>query len=185
MEKIKNHLRDDYHLSNYQIAQLEYLLKTIFSEISKIVIMGILFHNRLGLYVFALIVMIFLRSTTGGLHFYTYLQCLLASTLYIGCAIFILPDIKLPSYIQTLIMITCLLLCYYIGPVVSKYRPNPTQQSFDRFRNMTCMFIFFFAIVLNIIPDYPFMLVGFWIVILHSLQLIVAKIRKKGELQNA
>lgn len=32
-----------------------------------------------------------------------------------------------------------------------------------------------------IIPENPYFAAGFWMIILHSLQLFVAKIRKKGE----
>ena len=48
MKTIKKHLQETYHLSNYQIAQLIFLFKTTISELSKIIIMGILFYNRLG-----------------------------------------------------------------------------------------------------------------------------------------
>ncbi len=53
-----------------------FLFKTLASEISKIIIMGILFHEHITLYFFALFVMIFLRTSMGGLHFYTYAGCL-------------------------------------------------------------------------------------------------------------
>lgn len=185
MEMIKRRLHEDYQLSNYQIAQLEYLFKTVTSELSKMIIMGILFHDRLGLYFFALFVMLFLRTSTGGLHFYTYTQCLAASILYLWLGIVVLAGIQLPSYIQTLFLLICMTTCYFIGPVVSKYRPNPTPESFKRFRNITCTFIFIFSLILYIMPAHPYMLAGFWIVILHSFQLLVAKIRKKGEMQNA
>ena len=34
-------LKKQYHFSDYQIGQLEYLFKTIFSEISKLVIFAV------------------------------------------------------------------------------------------------------------------------------------------------
>ena len=69
---IKNYLREKHQISNYQIAQIEFLFKTIFSEFSKIMIIGLLFHNQLEAYLFALCIMLFMRCSTGGLHFYTY-----------------------------------------------------------------------------------------------------------------
>lgn len=69
MKSIKKHIKDTYHLSNYQIAQLAFLVKTLGSELSKLLIIGILFHNRLSLYIFALLVMFLLRCSTGGYTF--------------------------------------------------------------------------------------------------------------------
>lgn len=180
MEKIKKSIKDKYHLSNYQIAQLCFLVKTLFSELSKIIIMGMLFHNHLPAYFFSLFAMLFLRCSTGGLHFYTYAGCLMMSILYITLSILVLPNISLPVYMQLFLLLICMILCYSIGPVVSKYRPTPSSQLFVRGRNFTCTFIFIYALALYIIPANHLMTVGFWTIILHSLQLIAAKIHQKG-----
>ena len=181
MKTIKKHLQETYHLSNYQIAQLIFLFKTTISELSKIIIMGILFYNRLGSYVFALFVMLFLRCSTGGLHFYTYIGCLSTSIIYIWLAVLVFPSISLPAFIRLLLLLACIVSCYIVGPVVSKYRPEPSTRLFVRGRNTTCLFIFVYALVQYIIPDTPILRVGLWVIILHSLQLAIAKIRKKGE----
>ena len=91
MSTVKLFLKEKYNLSNYQIAQLVFLLKTLSSELSKMLIMAILFQNHILLYIFALIIMLCLRCTTGGLHFYTYLSCLVASTIYLWLAVVLLP----------------------------------------------------------------------------------------------
>ena len=82
MHIFRNYLRNKYHISNYQISQIFFLFKTLASEMSKIIIMGFLFSNQLSHYIYALFIMLFLRCTTGGLHFYTYTQCLIASIFY-------------------------------------------------------------------------------------------------------
>lgn len=181
MELIKNRLKEKYQLSNYQIAQIAFLFKTLLSELSKMLIMGILFHNQLTLYLFVLFVMLFLRCSTGGLHFYTYWGCLASSIIFVGLALLILPLITLPIYIQLLLLLICILVCNFVGPVVSKYRPTPSKELYTRGKNTTCMFIFIYSLVLYIIPENAYLTVGFWTIILHSLQLIAAKIRKKGE----
>lgn len=181
MELIKKHLKEKYHLSNYQIAQIMFLFKTLFSELSKMIIMGILFHNQLTLYLFALFIMLFLRCSTGGLHFYTYWGCLACSIIYVGLALMVLPHIKLPAYLKLLLSLICIFICNFVGPVVSKYRPTLSKELHTRGKNTTCIFIFVYSLILYIIPENKHLTVGFWIIILHSLQLIVAKIQKKGE----
>ena len=181
MEQIKQHLKDTYHLSSYQVAQIFFLFKTVGSEISKMIIMGILFHDRLPLYLFALFVMVFLRSAMGGLHFYTYAGCLLTSMLYLWLAIYPLPHIPLAKCWQMAALLVCILICNYIGPITSKYRPEECKQHFGQCKRFITIFTFIYALILYIIPENTYLNVGFWVIILHSLQLIVAKIRKKGE----
>lgn len=62
MEQLKKHLKDTYHRSSYQMAQICFLFKTLASEIIKMLIMGILFRKQLLFYIFALLIMIVLRS---------------------------------------------------------------------------------------------------------------------------
>ncbi len=181
MELIKTHLKEKYQLSNYQIAQIEFLFKSLLSELSKMFIMGILFYNQLTLYLFALFVMLFLRCSTGGLHFYTYLGCLACSITYMCLVLWVLPSITVPIYMQLLLLLISILICNFVGPVVSKYRPTPSHKLYTRGKNTTCMFIFIYSLALYIIPENTYLIVGFWTIILHSLQLTVAKIRKKGE----
>lgn len=180
MENIKEHIKNTYNLSNYQLAQLIFLVKTLSSEISKILIMGIIFHKHLSLYLFALFIMLCLRCSTGGLHFYTYAGCLLASTLYLGTALIPLPYISLSRWIQILLLLGCILICYTVGPVTSKYRPAFSSKHKKHCKLTSCILIFFYTIILYIMPENIYLVIGFWIIILHSLQLIVAKIQKKG-----
>lgn len=184
MEQIKQHMKVTYNLSSYQIAQLTYLFKSIASEISKILIMGIIFHNQLSLYLFALFIMLFLRISMGGLHFYTYAGCLMTSTLYIWLAAYILPHITVAAYLQTSALLLCILICNHIGPVTSKYRPEVCQERICKCKRFITAFIFLYALILYIMPENIYLCIGFWVIILHSLQLIVAKIRKKGEHTN-
>ncbi|MBD5492651.1 MAG: hypothetical protein HDR16_11225 [Lachnospiraceae bacterium] len=181
MGQIKIYLRDTYELSNYQIAQIAFLFKTIFSEVSKILIMGFLFHGKLPLYIFALFVMIVLRSLMGGLHFYTYLKCLLASTLYLGLSIYVLPNISIALYLQVILLLLSVLICNSIGPITSIYRPEACKRHFTQYKRLVTAFILLYTLVLCVMPENnPYLCVGFWVITLHSLQLIIAKIQTKG-----
>ena len=180
MSTIKLVLKEKYNLSNYQIAQLVFLLKTLSSELSKTLIMGILFRKYMSLYLFALLIMLCLRCTTGGLHFYTYLSCLAASTVYLWLAVIFLPSFMLPKTFRLVSLLCSLLICYYCCPVPSQYRPEYPQSLITRCRKTVCSFVFTYTLILYIIPDSQYLQVGFWVIILHSLQLLVAKIQKKG-----
>lgn len=181
MASVKTTLKEKYNLSSYQIAQLSFFCKTLGSEFSKILIMGVLFHNQLSYYFFSLLVMLVLRSLMGGLHFYTYWKCLISSILYLVCVIYFLPQIYIPLYIQLITLLASTWLCHHVGPVTSKYRSAVCQKNFKRNTNLACKFIFLYVLLLYIIPENSFLIVGFWVIILHSLQLLVAKIYEKGD----
>ena len=72
---MKEFLKEQYQFSDYQIAVLKYMAKTLASEISKLLIMGFIFRDKLGIYVVTVAVMIFLRTATGGLFFGILLLC--------------------------------------------------------------------------------------------------------------
>ena len=179
---IKQKLKEKYNLSNYQIAQIAFLAKSFLSEMSKISIMGFLFHNRLPYFFFTLFIMLFLRCSTGGLHFYTYTGCLITSTIYVWLSIYPLPTIIVPLYTQILLLILCIVCCYYIGPITSKYRPKECRSHFSRDKKFISIFIFLYTLILYIMPDNQLLIIGFWVIILHSLQLFIAKILQKGEI---
>lgn len=184
MDKVKTHLKETYHLTGYQAAQVIFLFKSLFSEFSKMLIMGILFHQHLPEYFFALFVMLFLRCTTGGIHFYTYWGCLLMSISYVGSSILVLPWIPLVLPIKVAFLIGAMNTCFIIGPIASKYRPEAPQKQITRFRILSSGFILLYTIVMTIFPQVAILNIGFWVIIMHSLQLIVAKILKKGAKKN-
>lgn len=181
MEQLKKHLKETYDLSNYQIAQTFFLFKMLASEISKMLIMGILFHNHLDFYIVALFIMLFLRSAMGGLHFYTYAGCLFTSTLYLWLSIYFLPQIAMAKYWQVIMLLLCILICNHIGPITSKYRPEECKEHFSQCKKFITIFILIYSLILYIMPENQHLYIGFWVIILHSLQLIIAKIQKKGE----
>ena len=90
---MREFLKTQYEFSDFQIEQLKYTWKMLASEFSKLIIMGILFHNILGIYAFAVVIMLLLRFSTGGLHCNTYLSCFLVSFAYMFLALAVLPVI--------------------------------------------------------------------------------------------
>lgn len=59
MKLFLHYIQRKYRYSNYQIAQLDFLLKTIFSELSKMIIMGIIFYRYFPQYIYLLYALCF------------------------------------------------------------------------------------------------------------------------------
>ena len=74
------------------------------------------------------------------------------------------------------------MLCnYYVGPVTSAVHLPLKNGVVKRVKIQAFLFIFFFIVLTYIVPENPYITVGFWVIILHTLQLVVARIIKKGE----
>ena len=177
---MKELLKSTYQFSDYQIAQLGFLAKTLLSEASKIFIIGLFFRKELPFFLICMAILTLLRTSTGGLHCKTYLSCLVASCLYVVITIKFLPLIPIQQLPAMLLLIICAVIDYFIGPVTSDVHLPLSEGAKQKGRICTLITIFIFIILMYIIPENLYVITGFWIIISHTLQLIAAKIRKKG-----
>lgn len=175
-------LKEQYQFSDYQIAQLAFTFKSVGSELSKLLIMGIIFHNDLSRYVFAVAVMMLMRTATGGLHCKKYVTCLLVTFSYMFLALMVLPIIEINKVFQLIFLFICMLSTYYIGPITSKVHRPLNEKCTKRVKVQAFVIIFFYLTLTYIVPENPYITAGFWVIILNTLQLVAAKIlKKKGE----
>ena len=175
-----NFLKEQYQFSDYQIAQLKYLFKTMLAESSKLLIMAFIFHHKLGIYLFSVTIMLLLRTSTGGLHCKTYWSCFAVSLAYMFLSIEILPLVSIGKILQMLLIFLCMIINYYIGPVTSSVHAALSLKVTKRVRIQAFLIIFFYLTLTYILPETPYITTGFWVVILHTVQLIAAKTLKKG-----
>ena len=176
MKYIERRLTESKKYTRYQVQKIMYVIKTLSADISKVILLGIIFHNHFLSYIVAMTVLFPLRSFSGGIHNNTYIGCFLTSLTYFLLSIIVLPQIALSFSIKILLLTACIILCEWIGPVTSKYRPPLSQAKISICKSITATTIFMFILIANIIPSSPYITVGFWVVILHTLQLIIAKL---------
>lgn len=180
-EKIKT----QYEFSDFQMEQLRFLFKSLFSEFTKIIIMGFFFIDQLPVYFLALFALALLRTSTGGLHCQKYFSCLCVSFIYVLLCIRILPLLYVNKLLQMLLLLVCLLLTYYLGPVTSSVHLPLAPKRIKEVKLQAFVVIFLFLIATYILPENPYITVCFWIICLHTIQLLAAKILKKGVLFHA
>ncbi len=174
-----NYIQKCYGFSNYQIAQLRHAFVVYAAEISKAIIIGAFYISRLPLFLWTLLVFWLMRQSTGGLHYKTYPSCLLASFSFFILSIDILPLIPTSRLIQLIILLACVLISHRIGPVISDIHIPLTQEAISQAKLRLITIIAGYMLLLFIMPESPYITAGFWIIILNTLQLIVAKIRKE------
>lgn len=169
-----------YNLTDYQLKQLHYLFLTLLSEVTKLILLSIIFYDDKKNFIFAAITLLFLRTASGGLHFNTYLGCLSFSALYFVLCIKILPYIILPQTLMLLLLLLEALINYYIGAITSSKRPKPTRYLISRSRKYIILYFLSYFLLLLIFPHSNYLYISFWVITLHTFQLIYAYILEKG-----
>jgi len=169
-------LQEKLELTEYQIEVLRYFFIATLSEISKFFILGILFfiYGYFFEYITIFIILMFLRPCTGGLHFKKYYQCFFFTTLFFVMSIIILPRIILPYVISMIFLLICVIITYHIGPITSIYRQKPEGVTLKKNKSFATSFIFLYFILMFIIPDNYYLHVGFWGIIMQTIQLLVS-----------
>ncbi len=174
-------LKAQYDFSDYQVAQLKFFGKTFAAEISKLLIMALIFSDRIGMYFFAVTIMLLLRVSTGGLHCKTYLSCFLVSFAYMFLSLMVMPAIPINKVFQLILLFVCMLCNYYVGPVTSVVHVPLSDRLVKRVKVQAFLIIFIYLTLTYIVPENPYITVGFWVIILHTMQLVTARILKKGD----
>ena len=187
MSELIKELQIEYGYSDYDIAKVKYVLASIFSEFSKLLIFGLFFGILGYFYPFfiSIILLLFLRINIGGLHCKHYFSCLLLTSVVLFSSIIFLPNLfPLPTTYIMFFSIICMVINYYIGPVASPFRPTPDSVLIKSCRNIGFFIIFTFILFVSIFQNTdfldPYIQVGFWTIVLHTIQLIIAKVLRKG-----
>lgn len=187
MNTISSKIQTMYGYTDYEMAIIKYSVTALFSESSKIIILGTVFAllGKLDLFIASSSILVLLRLNGGGYHCKHYVTCLLLTTIVLSATTIFLPLITIPNYSIVLSILTlCLFITYFIGPVPSPFRPEPDSLLIKHCNNKSFFIIFFFIIIVSIFNSNriiePYLIVGFWTIILYTLQLIIAKIIRKG-----
>ena len=159
----------------------EYYWKCFLSEFSKICIFLVIFI-LLGLtkeYLFALLYLMILRNNGGGLHCKHYTSCLLVSFTFLYSSIMLAMHITPAKLVACTSIFLCGLLGYFLVPVTSSNRPAATTEQITKCKRNTVIIILIFFILICFCFYNTYILIGYWTVILHILQLIIAHITKE------
>lgn len=176
MKNFKTFLQTNYHYTDYQIKVMDYCIKTCLSEISKFIFMGIFFScfSAFHYYLYATLILWILRFCSGGLHCKTYIGCLLFSLTYLILCILLLPRFILSTFWTLVLLLMCIVTAYFIAPVPSIYRQHITPIRRKQYRTYLIIFLFIHFIFTFIFPQNQYLSVGFWVIMIHMIQLSIA-----------
>ncbi len=173
--------------SKYKKKLLKYLYQCILSEGSKIIIFSIisLKLNIFPEFLVALFMLMLLRTNGGGIHCKHYASCFILSfAMLFGC-IFLANLISLPILYMRIITLFCIPVGYFSVPITSTNRPAASNSLIRKCKRNTLLILSAFFILICISPNNLYYRIGFWTIIMHIIQLLVALILMKGGKMNA
>ncbi|MCM1235163.1 MAG: accessory gene regulator B family protein [Ruminococcus flavefaciens] len=182
MEHIMNKVQAEYGYSDYQMKLIKFSLTAIFYDVSKTIILMIYFYatGKFLEFFFAAVPMVLLRMRNGGIHCKKYWTCFLASFVYFYSVINLLPVfITVHPLAIYPILLVCAVVDYAIGPTSLKERAPVKKSVINKAKIQSFQVVFLVAVLIFIFQDTSYLIVSFWTVVLHTVQLSITKFMKE------
>lgn len=182
-KKLKNYLQTQFHFSSLEADRILYGFESIVSEAVKFVI---LFFIALPLgyadeMLVATIVLLSIRSNSGGLHFSHFFSCLAFTVVFYTTAIG-LAQYPLSSKFLSLGLILTLGVFAWVGPITSIMRPRLQTKDVQRYSRRVIFLLLIYSSILITFETLPYRNVIYWVIVLQIFQLLCARIARKGEI---
>ena len=181
MRVISDYLDTIPDISATEKAKLNYFFSCIVYEGSKNILFLLFFTitGHLKEFLYSILILLPLRIISGGLHFKHYLSCFAFSFGYFYLVTVPLNDL-IPTYEFTIFALCiCIFINFHIGPITSDTRPLLSAEDISRGKFHIFIATFYDMILTALFYDTALAPIGFWTIMLHSMQLVIAKLRKK------
>lgn len=176
MNSIINYLEKEFELSAIDKAKLKYSFDVLFTDISKVFILFLIF-SFLGYfkeYAYSILVLLTLRPFTGGLHFKTYTACLIFTGFFLITSI-VLSNIILLDLLAPFFFVFSFIIMLSIAPIISKNRPSYSYDKRLRFKILGLVIVSAHYIIFMISGKSTYFSISIWIILLQSIQLLIKK----------
>lgn len=182
MTKFLNYIQNSYNYTDYQIKVIRYFFICMASDFSKLfIILGFsVIIERLIPCLVSLCALLFLRISGGGFHCEHYITCLLFSFSFTFLSIFLAENIPVTQTAIIINMIICVLVAFMMVPIVSYHRPKPSDELIKKSRIINFSFLILYSLAVSVFYENYYLLIIFWVTILHSIQLLLPLLNKKG-----
>lgn len=177
METLIKKVDMGYQLDKKDVNFLKFAYKALFYDCSKMLILFIfaLTTHRGAACLLDLFLLAILRSNHGGIHLKHYWSCFALSFAVLIFSFTMPTIITLQKPAMLAVLLLCMLINYLVGPLRSKQCHIKDTSIFKRNQIRTFAIVFVYLIFLFLLPVSYTLATGFWIIIAHSAQLIIAK----------
>ncbi len=179
-----NKIQNSYQFSNREMAQMDYTLKVVFYEVSKLAffILFFLCIGKFSEYIVCFISLLPLRWLSGGLHLQHFWSCFLFSLFFFCLIILGLSHFEIPPQLQIILLILCNFCLYAIGPVTSPKRKIMPKKQYHLMRILSSFILLIYTILYFVLENVPHRNIIFWSIILQIIQLFCARLVRKGDI---
>lgn len=180
-QEIKEILLKKY--TKKELARLRYLYLCLLHEVSKFILLYVIFFllHMEHEYLSAIAVLLSIRNFSGGIHLNTYWGCFLFTFFFLFGAIAVSRMIVFAPAVQNLLLLTGALILFFTGPVTSDNRPKLTRRQNRIYKSIGSAVTFLYFLLFLCEETFTFRNLFFWVIVFQILQLIAAKIHKKGD----
>lgn len=181
LDRFKKALQEENHYSDYQMEVLGFYVHVFLSEGSKLLLLFVFYLclHKVPEFLIAVATLMSVRSFTGGIHLLHYWSCLLLTFSIFFLGICVLPSlVTFTPLVMMIVLHFCIIGIYVIGPVLSIYRPPLSDEQKKSSSLKAATAVLFYTYLIFIFQENCYLYVGFWVIVLQTLQLGIAKINK-------
>ncbi len=167
-------------LTKYEKAILLFYLKGTLSDLSKALIFFFIFYV-LGLhkeFLWGLFFLLIFRIFSGGIHCKTYIRCLLLSFVILSSGVVLGKYLILPKYLMIILSTMCGVVTCILCPVLAPTRPKLSKEAINSAKFKESIIIGTFVLVVILAKINRPINIGFWLLVIHTIQLRIAYIRR-------
>lgn len=184
MEAALDKIQLEYNLSDRERKLLQFSFIGLIYDITKLIMLFIFFAciHQVAAFAFCISLLVVLRTNQGGLHLKHYTTCFIFSFLYLFLSICVLP-ILIPNISQPVglcILFVCLLINYKAGPQknIKIYSELKNPRNVLKSKINSFAFCMVYMILFFIFSNTLLMQQGMWIIVLHTMQIVIVIIKK-------
>ncbi len=170
------------HMTTREEKFFIFRVKCFLYDFSKLALFLIFFGylHKLDYFLFAYAIMLPLRLASGGLHFRQYLSCLSFSFAFFATVVLLLAPVTIPFVWVLTLFAVCAVVIYAIGPIQAPTRPALTDAQITKRKNNALVAMLYATILVIVSYRTHLGSVGYWTIVLQTLQLVIAFLKKKG-----
>jgi len=179
IDKITAYICRNSELKENDAEKIQYALTAIFNDLSKFIVLLILFSliGKERYFIFSSIILLSIRGFSGGVHFDTTIKCFAFTAL-----IFIITSIIAPFYFRTFYVVyyivaaLSLLIITIKSPSPSVNRPIRSEKRRQRLKVLATLFTAAWVVVLfYCVKDVELFNCGLSAIVLQAIQLLIPK----------
>ncbi|MBN7774374.1 accessory gene regulator B family protein [Clostridium aminobutyricum] len=181
---IIRNVQDEIPLERLQVVKMKYAMEILKSEVIKMILL-FCFYSLLHmsfLFLFCLVLLLPVRTFSGGLHMKSSLNCFLFSFSFFLLSILVLPRISTPIGVDYLILASSLIIICICSPVATSRKPIVTREKYIRCKSIAIGTSMLASVLLLLLNDHQvYQQCGIWVLFLQALQLAIAFVFKRKE----